>query len=110
MRAVTAEARALTLTTLLTLAPTPQWLLHANVGVSHRAGRNRGIWAAAAEYTINERCEAQIEAFGEYRGSPTLQFCARYWSVPNQVQTDTSLVHQPRIDGAAGDSVGSESV
>ena len=97
-----ANASTQTLTALLTLAPSSHWLLHANVGVSHRAGRSKGIWAAAAEYTISDRCGVHVEAFGEHQGRTTLQLGARYWLVADRVQIDTSLGRQPRSDGTAG--------
>ena len=84
---------------IFSVAPSQPLVLHVNLGATQAASRHAiANWAAATEYSINERWTLVAESNGERHGRPVRQFGARTWLRPDSLQLDATLGRE-HIDG-----------
>jgi len=72
-------------------------IIHANLGgIQDRVvSRTRGTWGVGAEIPIAGRLFGIAETYGQEGDRPNRQVGLRYWVVPNRLQVDGTLGHQP---------------
>jgi hypothetical protein len=86
----TGITRAATL--IFTVAPSQPLAVHVNVGALQASSRHAvANWAAAIEYSLNERWTLVAESYGERHGRPARQIGARTWIRPDSLQFDATL-------------------